>query len=163
VAEIQAAAGSYGLDAADRRDQARARAVSGARAALESFYFAFNHRSLEVLDGVLAPDDLVTVNNPLGGRSRGREAILALYRRIFSGAARVWVALQDIIEYAATDAVLFAGHERGELTRDGTTLPLSIRTSRLYQFMGPELGWRQTHHHGSIDDPTLLQRYRNAV
>jgi len=25
------------------------------------------------------------------------------------------------------------------------------------------LGWRQLHHHGSIDDPDMLARYQNFV
>jgi hypothetical protein len=42
-------------------------------------------------------------------------------------------------------------------------VPLAIRTSRFFQYFGPELGWRQVHHHGSIDDAEALDRYQRAV
>jgi hypothetical protein len=59
--------------------------------------------------------------------------------------------------------IVFAGRETGEFTRHDQTLPLSIRTSRVAQWFGPEIGWRQVHHHGSIDDPLLLAEYQQAV
>lgn len=43
---------TYGRGAIDRRREARASTVEGARAALESFYFAFSQRSIEVLNDV---------------------------------------------------------------------------------------------------------------
>ncbi|MCA9935449.1 MAG: hypothetical protein H6662_11830 [Ardenticatenaceae bacterium] len=45
----------------------------------------------------------------------------------------------------------------------GVTLPLHIRTTRVFHYLGAELGWRQVHHHGSIDDPDLLRAYQTAV
>jgi phage gp16-like protein len=41
-------------------------------------------------------------------------------------------------------------------------VPLSIRTSRVFAFQ-PNHGWRQMHHHGSIDDPAALAAYQDAV
>jgi len=154
---------TYGRDAIDRKDETRAPTLDGARAALERFYFAFNQRSAEALVSVWAPDALVSLNNPLGGVLRGIDDIGALYQRIFDGPARVWVELYDIVEYAGADTVVFAGRERGEFTRDGRTVPLAIRTSRVFQYLGDTLGWRQVHHHGSIDDPEALAHYQRAV
>ena len=57
----------------------------------------------------------------------------------------------------------FAGRERGEFTRDKHTVPLAIRTSRVFQYFGGQPGWRQVHHHGSIDDPEALAQYQRAV
>ena len=55
-------------------------ASAGARAALESVYHAFNQRSIEVFDAVWAPDDLISLDNPLGGTLRGIEDIWGLYQ-----------------------------------------------------------------------------------
>ncbi|KDA52908.1 hypothetical protein EG19_08710 [Thermoanaerobaculum aquaticum] len=160
---VQLTPGTYGRDAADRRVEAREPTLEGARAALECFYFAFNNRSLEALAAVWAQNPLISLNNPLGGITRGIDDICALYQRIFDGPARVWVEFYDVVEYAGQDMVVFAGRERGELTQDGVTVPLAIRTTRVFQYFGGELGWRQVHHHGSIDDPDSLARYRRAV
>lgn len=153
---------TYGRDARDMRAQADARTLEGARAALESFYFGFNTRSLEVLDAIWAPDADVTLANPLGGILAGDEDIRALYQRIVEGRARVWVEYYDIHEYADATIALYAGRERGEFTIDDETIPLAIRTTRCLRYLEP-LGWRQVHHHGSIDDPDLLGRYQAAV
>jgi hypothetical protein len=153
----------YGREARDRRADMHDAASAGARAALESFYHAFNQRSIEVFNAVWAPVDLISLDNPLGGMLRGIEDIRALYQGIFQGPAQVWVELHDIIEYVGTNTVVFAGRELGEFTRDGVTVPLAIRTSRVFQYFGPDVGWRQVHHHGSIDDPEALARYQQAV
>lgn len=154
---------TYGRDAIDRRVEAREPALEGARAALECFYFAFNQRSLDAFEAVWAQGPLISLNNPLGGIMRGLEDIRALYRGIFGGPARVWVEFYDIVEYAGQDTVVFAGRERGEFTRDGRVIPLAIRTTRVFQYFGGQLGWRLVHHHGSIDDPDSLAQYQRAV
>lgn len=154
---------TYGRDATDRRGAAREATLEGARAALECFYFAFNQRSLGAFEVVWAQGPLISLNNPLGGIMRGLDDIRSLYQRIFSGPARVWVEFYDIVEYVGQDTVVFAGRERGEFTRDGRTIPLAIRTSRVFQYFDGELGWRQVHHHGSIDDPEALAQYQRAV
>lgn len=160
---IQFLSRTYGRNAIDRRVEAREPTLEGARAALETFYFAFNQRSLEAFEAVWAEGPLISLNNPLGGIMRGIDDIRALYQRIFSGPARVWVEFHDVVEYAGKDTVLFAGRERGEFTRDKHTVPLAIRTSRVFQYFGGQPGWRQVHHHGSIDDPEALAQYQSAV
>ena len=154
---------TYGRDAGDRRGEARQPTLEGARAALESFYFAFNERSLDAFEAVWAHGPLISLNNPLGGIMRGLDDIRALYQRIFTGPAQVWVEFYDIIEFVGHDMVVFAGRERGEFTRDGRTILLAIRTSRVFQYFGEQLGWRQVHHHGSIDDADVLAQYQQAV
>jgi len=160
---IQRSDATYGRDARDRREHARNVTPDGARAAVETFYHAFNHRSFAVFDAVWAPSDLVTLNNPLGGIVRGLDEIRAVYQRVFTGPANVWVELHDIVEYLSATTVVFAGRERGEFSRAGLTVPLAIRTTRFFQYFGPQVGWRQVHHHGSIDDPTALTQYQQAV
>lgn len=160
---IQQGTSVYGREARDLRAGAREVGINGARAALETFYHAFNNRSVDVLRGVWAEDALVQLNNPLGGLLRGPVEVVSLYERVFSGPARVWVELYEVIEYVGGDTVTFAGRERGEFRRGHTTLPLTIRTSRVFGYLGPTQGWRQLHHHGSIDDVELLGRYQRAV
>jgi len=154
---------NYGRDAANRLNQASQHQVDGARALLESLYYAFNQRDMDVFTQVWANHDLIQLNNPLGGILRGYEPIANLYRGIFSGSASVWVELSDIVEYQSDDMVVFAGREHGEFTKDEITVSLSIRTSRIIQWFGSDVGWKQTHHHGSIDDPKLLAEYKQAV
>ncbi|MFO7538211.1 MAG: nuclear transport factor 2 family protein [Chloroflexota bacterium] len=153
----------YGRSAQDLRGNTLTPTAMGARAALETFYYAFNQRSLPVFDAVWAPHALIQLNNPLGGVQRGHERIRALYQRIFKGPAQVWVELYDIVEYMGKETAVFAGRERGEFVLDNVTVPLNIRTTRVFHYLRAELGWRQVHHHGSIDDADLLRHYQKAV
>jgi hypothetical protein len=93
------------------------------------------------------------LNNPLGGILRGYESIAALYEQVFTGAASVWVELSDIVEYQTEDMIVFAGSESGEFTKNNLTLPLSIRTSRVVQWFGVGIGWKQVHHHAPLMIP----------
>ncbi|MBY0577600.1 MAG: nuclear transport factor 2 family protein [Burkholderiales bacterium] len=154
---------SYGRAAANRIDEARRTGIEGARALVESFYHAFNQRDMDLFSRVWANHELIQLNNPLGGILRGYEPISMLYRNIFAGNSTVWVELGDIVEFHSDKMVVFAGRESGEFTRVGETLALSIRTSRIVQWLGPDIGWKQTHHHGSIDDTRLLEAYQHAV
>lgn len=154
---------AYGRSAMNKMDQTKDPSVIGARMLVESFYYAFNHRDLAVFRAVWAAHDLIQLNNPLGGILRGDELITALYERVFSGPASVWVELSDVVEFQTENMVVFAGREAGEFTVNGHTLMLSIRTSRVVQWLGGEIGWKQVHHHGSIDNPKILAEYQQAV
>ncbi|MDD2719781.1 MAG: nuclear transport factor 2 family protein [Gallionella sp.] len=153
----------YGRTAENRIQHAREYGIGGARALVETFYYAFNQRDMEVFAQVWANHELIQLNNPLGGILRGYETIANLYRGILTGPARVWVELDDIVEFESDTMVVFAGRETGEFTRGDKAVSLSIRTSRIVQWMGPEAGWKQTHHHGSIDNPQRLEEYQMAV
>jgi hypothetical protein len=154
---------SYGRDSANRIDGVREPGIQGARMLMESFYFAFNNKDLDVFGNVWANHEFIQLNNPLGGILRGYESIAALYEQIFTGTASVWVELSDIVEFQTEKMIVFAGRESGEFTKNNRTIPLSIRTSRVIQWFGSETGWKQVHHHGSIDDPHLLDNYQQAV
>ncbi len=153
----------YGRDAQNNIDQAQVPSIAGARALVESFYYAFNQRDMEVFAQVWANHELIQLNNPLGGILRGYEPISNLYRNMFTGQARVWVELDDIVEFQSDLMVVFAGRETGEFTKEDKTVSLSIRTSRIVQWLGVNIGWKQVHHHGSIDDAKLLADYKAAV
>lgn len=152
---------TYGREAANRLSESGDATTAGARSALETFYHAFNNRDMEVFRQVWLDDPGIQLNNPLGGIMRGYREISALYEGIFNGPARVWVEFHDIMEYAQPGAVIFAGRERGVFSKGGEDVALEIRTTRI--FTHGNGAWRQVHHHGSIDDPALLQRYQQAV
>ena len=130
-------------------------------AALAAFYRAFNQRDLDAMARNWADDPAASMSNPLGGIARGWPAIRAVYERIFAGHARVQVAFHDFTLHEAGDFFHAVGRERGTLATGSTRLELAIRTTRLYRRV--DGAWRQLHHHGSFEDPTLLAAYREAV
>ncbi|MBI5816048.1 MAG: nuclear transport factor 2 family protein [Nitrospinae bacterium] len=152
----------FGRESKNRLSEAAAPGLEGAQAALETFYFSFNNRSIETLRQVWRNDGFIQLNNPLGGIIRGIEGITGLYDRVFNGPARVWVEFYDIMEYISGDMAVFAGRERGEFSKGGVVIPLAIRTTRVFKYT-QDSGWRQVHHHGSIDDAKLLDEYQKAV
>lgn len=157
---------TFGRDAEDRLAAAADPGPDGALAALETFYHAFNRRDADLLRAVWAAGPLIQLNNPLGGILRGIDPIAALYDRVFTGPARVWVEFHDIAAFEAPAMVAFAGRERGEFRVGDAVVPLAIRTSRVFAHGAWDGGaprWAQVHHHGSIDDPEALAAYQRAV
>ena len=53
------------------------------------------------------------------------------------------------------------GKERGILETNGKKIELAIRTSRIYQLHDKQ--WKQIHHHGSMDNPQLLNTYQSTL
>ncbi len=154
----------FGADARNRIDASSNAEPEGFVAALESFYYALAHRDAEVLALVWSDDDLAQLNNPLGGILRGGQAIVDLYRRIFSGRARLDIEFGDFVQYLGEDHALVAGRESGTYTMEGSApVQLSIRTSRYFRYDSDRGRWRQFHHHGSIDVPAALAAYQEAI
>ncbi|WP_214414708.1 YybH family protein [Sphaerisporangium fuscum] len=152
----------YGPDARDRLAEAADPSVQGAYAALESFYYALNHRDATALREDWSDHPLAQLNNPIGGILRSGDAVADLYDKIFNGPVRVEVTFGDIVEYLGDDHAVFAGRETGAYTGpDGVAVPLRIRTSRYFRYENGR--WRQFHHHGSIDDADALRAYQEAV
>lgn len=56
---------------------------------------------------------------------------------------------------------VFNAHDTAEMEKNCETIDLAIRTSRIFQKSGEE--WKLVHHHGSIEDPVLLDRYQRSV
>ena len=133
--------------------------------ALSEFYRAFNRRDLALMRQNWQPDECV-LDNPLGGIRRGWDEIEALYTRLFTGGAIVQVVFFDYTLHEGADLFIAAGRERGHFesadsARNPVRIELALRTSRVYR---KAVGrWRQIHHHGSIEDPSLLARYQLAV
>ena len=152
----------FGPQARNRLDEATDPGRDGAVAALETFYYALNNRDLDALSAVWSQDDLAQLNNPVGGILRSGQAVTDLYRRIFRGRLGLTVTFTDAVTYWWDGAVVFAGREIGEYNGpDGTRVPLTIRTSRVFGYEAQR--WLQVHHHGSIDRPEELAAYQKAI
>lgn len=72
--------------ARNRLDETARSGVEGAHAALETFYHAFNTRSLDLFRQIWVDDPLIQLNNPVGGIVRGAAEIAALYGPHLRGA-----------------------------------------------------------------------------
>lgn len=129
--------------------------------ALAQFYAAFNGRDLEAMARNWETSDEIAMDNPLGGIKRGWNKIRGVYERLFSGPARVYVEFHDYSLHETPEMFYVVGRERGHFARDGERIELAIRTSRVFRKRNGS--WHQVHHHGSIDEPALLERYQAAV
>lgn len=105
--------------------------------------------------------DEIATDNPVGGIKRGWPEIKAVYERIFNGKAKVYVEFYDYTIHETKDMFYVVGRERGEFRIGGTVIALAIRTSRIYKRIGNARG--QARHHGSMEDPQLLNTYQSAV
>lgn len=153
----------FGLEAKSTAAYIHQQSLEGAQDALELFYYGFNNKDLEALKKVWYNKELIQLNNPVGGIIRGIDSIMQLYDTIFSGEATVWVKLTDIVYYITPEMAVFAGTEIGEFEINDETIPLKIRTSRVFYYPENERRWYQVHHHGSIDNPGLLHSYQAAI
>lgn len=129
--------------------------------ALVRFYRAFNSGDLEMMSESWAQSDEIAMDNPVGGIKRGWPEIQEVYTRIFEGPAIVNVEFYDYTIHETPEMFFAVGRERGVFRIGAEAIPLAIRTSRI--FLKIDGRWRQVHHHGSIDDPDLLDRYQRAV
>lgn len=148
--------------------------LAGARAAVETFYYAFNTRLPDLYRQIWADDPLVQVGTPVAGLVRGSATITALAARMLSGSsgpARVQTMLEDIVAYVTPELVVFTGREHGSYT--GASTPDSeheamaeladVRSICVFRFIAAQGGWRQVYHSVSIDDADQLARYQHAV
>ncbi len=67
----------------------------------------------------------------------------------------------DYVIFAADGFFQAVGRERGQFRIGTETIDLRIRTSRTYVLDSSR--YRQLHHHGSIEEPKLLEAYQKAV
>lgn len=129
--------------------------------ALIDFYRAFNARDLDGLATNWADGEAPSMDNPIGGIRRGWPSIRDGYAKLFEGRASIEVAFHDFTSQGGSDWHLFVGREKGVCKTAVLSLDLRIRTTRW--FIKTNGVWRQLHHHGSIEEPTLLADYQRAV
>lgn len=129
--------------------------------ALVQFYCAFNSGDMKKMSENWWHSDEVVMDNPLGGIKRGWAEIQPVYERIFNGPAEVYVEYYDYTTHQSAGMFYTVGRERGYFRLGGEEITIAIRTSRIFKKINGR--WKQTHHHGSIDDPELLTRYQVAV
>jgi ketosteroid isomerase-like protein len=152
----------FGPDSVNRLAEAAEQSARGARAALETFYYAWHHRDPDVIRALWSASPLAQLENPAGGTLRGGDTIAALYEKIFASPANLQMTFGDVIAYYGESDAMFAGRETGSYTGpDGSMVPLEIRTSRYFRYTDGR--WRQYHDHGSIDDADALRAYQHAV
>lgn len=129
--------------------------------ALVQFYCAFNNGDRNVMAENWLQSADIAMDNPLGGIKRGWGEIRQVYEKIFNGPAEVYVEYYDYTIHEAGEIFYAVGRERGYFKLGKEALDLAIRTSRIFKKVGG--AWKQVHHHGSIEDPALLERYQTAV
>ncbi|MGE5109693.1 MAG: YybH family protein [Acidobacteriaceae bacterium] len=135
--------------------------VSDPLAALSQFYRALNHRDISLMHANWEVTDDAVMDNPLGGIKRGWSEIRGVYESLFATPNKFHFEFYDYSLLSFSETFIAIGRERGELISAGETLHLAIRTTRV--FRRAHVRWRQIHHHGSIDDPQMLDKYQNAV
>lgn len=129
--------------------------------ALVGFYNAFNTRDLSSMSRNWAHSDEAIMANPLGDVRHGWPAIREVYEKIFNGPAKVYVEFYDYSLHETAEIFYAVGRERGYFERGDRRIELAIRTSRVFRRLDNR--WQQVHHHGSIDNPHLLECYQKAV
>ena len=129
--------------------------------ALISFYKAFNARNADETANNWAKKYAIAMSNPIGGVRRNWNAVRDAYGKIMEAEAKVYVEYHDFTFHQFNDVFYVEGRERGSLDTGEVQLGLKIRTSRIYKLFDDE--WKQIHHHGSMDNPELLQRYQSAL
>lgn len=129
--------------------------------ALVQFYRAFNHRDMKTMSENWAQSDEIAMDNPLGGIKRGWNEIREVYEKIFDGPAKIYVEYYDYTIHETEEMFYTIGRERGYFLLAENEVKLAIRTSRIFKKVDQK--WKQTHHHGSIEDPELLRIYQAVI
>jgi hypothetical protein len=131
------------------------------RHALTQFYRAFNTRDIVLMRQNWSPSEDISSNDPLGGIKRGWPDIRRIYERFFSGSARITVEFHNYSLHVSGEIFYAVGRERGRFEGPANIFELSFRTTRIYRLFNQH--WRQVHHHGSLDDPAILDRYQSIL
>lgn len=135
--------------------------TSSPYSALVDFYSAFNTQDYELMGKNWLRTSEASMSNPLGGVKRGWDEINEVYKNIFGGQSTVYVEFYEYSIHSTDMMFLAVGRERGNLTIKNTQIELAIRTTRIY--VKNEDAWKQLHHHGSIENPELLENYQSII
>jgi len=128
---------------------------------LINFYKAFNQCDMNLMQKVWLNSKEASMNNPVGGIMRDWDEIKSVYEKIFNGNAKVYVEFYDFTLHSTENMFFATGRERGYFENANTKIELAIRTSRI--FIKKDDEWRQIQHHGSIENPDLLEKYQKTI
>jgi ketosteroid isomerase-like protein len=106
-----------------------------------------------------SPDAIM--DNPIGGIRRGWSEISQVYQQLFRADAKFLFEFYDCCIHEGGEVFYAVGRERGRFEVGQIALEMAIRTTRIFRKMNGH--WRQVHHHGSIEDASLLRAYQEAV
>lgn len=134
---------------------------SGQLKVLVNFYKAFNQRDMNLMQKVWLNSKEASMNNPVGGIMGGWDEIKSVYEKILNGNAKVYVEFYDFTLHSTENMFFATGRERGYFENGNTKIELAIRTSRI--FIKNDDEWKQIQHHGSIENPDLLEKYQKAI
>ena len=129
--------------------------------ALSQFYKALNSRDLQLMEQNWCASQDAAMDNLLGGIMRGWPNIRAVYERLFAMKGSYRFEFWDYTLHQTREVFFVVGRERGRIETERGSFDFAIRTTRLFTREGS--GWRQLHHHGSIDDPEMLSKYRSLI
>jgi ketosteroid isomerase-like protein len=131
--------------------------IEGASAALETFYYAFNTRSVDLLRKIWADDDLAQLETPIAGHLRGIASIAAIYDSMASSMPKIETVLDDIVMYFTPGLAVFTQRERATSTQNSKqNAPPEELTGRsicIFRFMTGQGGWRLIYHQIFLDNP----------
>ncbi|HEY6978284.1 MAG TPA: nuclear transport factor 2 family protein [Chitinophagaceae bacterium] len=128
---------------------------------LSEFYHAFNCKDLEKISAIWAHSDEVIAQNPAGGIKQGWKEIENVYKLIFQSGTNVKAEFYDYSIHEAGEMFYTVGKEKVRMEKDGETITLTVRISRIFKMI--DFQWKQVHLHGSIDDAKLLEQYQKAT
>jgi ketosteroid isomerase-like protein len=131
------------------------------RHALTQFYRAFNTRDIVLMRQNWSPSEDISMNDPLGGIKRTWPEIRRVYDRFFTGPAQITLEFFNYSLHVSGEVFYAVGRERGRFEGPANIFDLTFRTTRVFRFLDHK--WRQVHHHGSIDDAALLDRYQSLL
>ena len=130
--------------------------------AIAQFYAAFNgHDDAIMADNWDDDETSVSNDNQLGGILRTRSDVLDRYGKIFKAPFKVHAEFTDYTILEGADWFLAVGRERGTFTHNGESFDFQTRDTRLFRRIGDR--WKQVHHHGSFEDPALMERFQKAA
>lgn len=135
--------------------------IAAPLATLIAFYKVFNARDALAAANNWSKTESIAMDNPIGGIRRSWDDIRQGYEKIMNGNAKVYVEFYDYTQHQSGSIFYVEGRERGQFSIGDNMLDLKIRTSRIYKLTCGQ--WKQVHHHGSIEEPALLEKYKTAI
>jgi len=130
------------------------------RRASDAFYAALTRMGNGVtgtMTDVWSHGPQVTAMHPIGGRTVGRDAILASFDQVAAVSANAVIGIVDQNLHVLGDMAYELGVETGRLTLAGHEVVIDQRVTNIYRREAG--GWKMVHHH-SDTSPAMLDVLR---